>query len=82
LYKNYYLSICKKILLGKSLSATLKFNFPSGAQYCVHNKFIYNKSLDWWKKLYQVHNKYINDSPWIFERIWPLIWSIEEKSSF
>jgi hypothetical protein len=60
----------------------IKFNFPSGAQYCVHNKFIYNKSLDWWKKLYQVHNKYINDSPWIFERIWPLIWSIEEKSSF
>ncbi len=62
----------------------IKFKFPAGAQYCVHKKFIHNKSLDWWKKLYQVHNKYldipgINGSPWIFERIWPLIWNIEEK---
>ena len=62
----------------------IKFKFSAGAQYCVHKKFIHNKSLDWWKKLYQVHNKYLNipglsGSPWIFERIWPLIWSIEEK---
>jgi hypothetical protein len=57
------------------------FKFAAGAQYCVHREFIINKSLSWWEKLYEIHNKYvslpgISGSPWIFERLWPLIWII------
>ena len=54
------------------------FHFSAGAQYLVPRKFILSKSLIWWKKALEIHN-YYKSGPWIFERIWPLIWNYEEK---
>ena len=52
-----------------------KFNFAAGAQYCVHRDLVLNKPVEWWKHLYSVHTKFLDkNSPYIFERIWPIIW--------
>lgn len=54
-----------------------------GAQYIVGKEQITNKSYEWWKKLYNLHEKYGSEtplvgSPWLFERVWLLIWNYEE----
>lgn len=54
-----------------------KFIFPAGAQYIVPKSFILNKSKKWWEHCYKEHNNN-NLSPWIFERIFPLIFSYNE----
>jgi hypothetical protein len=54
------------------------FHFAAGAQYLVPRKYILNKSIDWWKNAYDVHNNN-KTGPWAFERLWPLIWKHEEK---
>ena len=59
------------------------FTFAAGAQYAVPASFIYRKSLEWWKNLYSIHNKHLkigtqHGSPWVFERLWPLIFSYNE----
>jgi hypothetical protein len=54
-----------------------KFIFPAGAQYIVPKKSILNKSKLWWEKCYECHNNN-NLSPWIFERIWPIIFEYDE----
>ena len=51
--------------------------FATGAQYIVPKMFILNKSLDFWKLSYDLLNTH-NDSPWIFERIWPFIFEYNE----
>jgi hypothetical protein len=51
-----------------------KFIFPAGAQFTINKKCIINKSLNWWENSLSEHDK--NQlSPWIFERLWPLIFT-------
>lgn len=52
------------------------FIFPAGAQFIVNKKLIQNKSLNWWKQSYIEHENN-ESSPWIFERIWPIIFNHE-----
>jgi hypothetical protein len=53
---------------------TSNFQFPAGAQYIINKKLIQNKPLLWWEETFQKHNE--NPlSPWIFERIWPIIFN-------
>jgi hypothetical protein len=50
--------------------------FSQGAQYLVLKSCIISKPLEWWEQLYEFHN---SDGllPWVFERIWPLIYAYE-----
>jgi hypothetical protein len=52
--------------------------FATGAQYIIPKSFILNKSHEWWVNCYKVHNQN-KRSPWIFERLWPIIFNYEEK---
>lgn len=54
-----------------------QFTFSTGAQYIISSECITNKSLEWWKRLHEIHTSH-SKSPWIFERLWPLIWKYEE----
>jgi hypothetical protein len=50
------------------------FIFPAGAQFIINKRFILNKPLSWWEEVLYKHDK--NElSPWIFERLWPLIFN-------
>lgn len=55
-----------------------------GAQYLVHKDQILNKSLEWWKMVYDLFmnefepETYITGSPWLYERLWLLIFDYEE----
>jgi hypothetical protein len=51
-----------------------KFLFAAGAQYIVSRDLIQNKSYEWWDKLYRYHQNR-PDAPWIYERIWPIIFN-------
>ena len=51
--------------------------FTTGAQYIVPKRYIINKTYNWWKYAYDVHQEYIDDSPWIYERLWPYIFKYE-----
>ncbi len=55
------------------------FTFAAEAQYIVPRRYITSKSKKWWKMCYE---KYSDDqrSPWIFERIWPIIFNIERPT--
>jgi hypothetical protein len=59
------------------------FTFAYGAQYAVTKEIILRKSYDWWQHALSVHEQYINYSgrncaaPWLFERLWPLIWNFK-----
>jgi hypothetical protein len=48
------------------------WSYPIGAQYIVPKKYITTKSIAWWEECY---NLYISNfkNPWVFERLWPLI---------
>lgn len=48
------------------------YHFAGGAQFIVPKSFILNKSIDWWKFCYEIFISNEN-SPWIFERLWPYI---------
>jgi len=50
------------------------FNFCAGAQYIVPEGSIKSKPLSWWKKLKDIHDA-TPSGPWVFERLWPLIFS-------
>lgn len=50
------------------------FKFVTGAQYVVPPENIKNKPLSWWEKLKDIHDSTPN-APWVFERLWPLIFS-------
>ena len=56
------------------------FTFYTGGQFIVPKKFILNKSLETWKKLYQIQEE-DEINPWIFERLWPSIWEYSEISN-
>jgi hypothetical protein len=68
--------------LGIELSSA-HWNYSCGAQYIVPVRQILNKSLDWWKNSYRVYDYYIRfnsgDPALLFEFIWPMIWSHQEK---
>lgn len=68
------LSICEE-LFNESYDNSKTFTFSAGAQYMVPKKFIVNKSLEWWNHCYFIFDKYIDTSPWAYERIWPMIWN-------
>ncbi len=53
------------------------FTFAAGAQYIVSQSHILNKSKKWWENCYEKYNNNPR-SPWIFERIWPVIFNHEE----
>ena len=74
------LQICKHIFPDKQYDETSIFRFSNCAQYTVPLKFINNKSLEWWQYSQSVLKYYINQgSPWVFERLWPLIWDYQYK---
>jgi hypothetical protein len=50
------------------------FEFVAGAQYIVPPENIKNKPISWWKKLKKIHDS-VPNAPWVFERLWPLIFS-------
>ena len=50
------------------------FTFVAGAQYIVPSENIRSKTLSWWKTLKNIHDLTPNDA-WVFERLWPLIFS-------
>lgn len=60
--------ICSKI----GLSTLDSYSFFMGGQMAVSKKSIYKRSLDWWNKCYNEYNSN-QESPWVFERLWPLI---------
>ena len=68
------IELCE-LLFYQKYDISKTFTFSAGAQYMVPHKFITNKSLDWWKLCYSVFDKYIEISPWAYERIWPMIWN-------
>ena len=64
-------------LLGLS-DKTETFEFGAGAQYIINRNCILSKSLAWWENAYNVHM--LNHlSPWVFERLWPLIFKLKES---
>jgi len=52
------------------------FLYSSGAQYIVSKYCILSKSLKWWENIYNIHT-FNPLSPWVFERIWPLLYASE-----
>lgn len=65
----------KKFLIELGLDSKYQlFEFSAGAQYIVPKSLIQAKSLSWWKKAYKIHQEN-NIAPWVFERIWPVIWA-------
>lgn len=52
-----------------------KWLFPAGACFKVPRKEIKKYPLDWYKKAFTLSNEY-PQAPWIFERLWSLIYSI------
>ena len=60
------------------------FDFSTGAQYIVPVNCIKSKSHTWWNNVYETHTKWTNGAagtagPWIFERLWPVIWNYKES---
>jgi hypothetical protein len=66
----------KDILFQLGINYSGPFLYASGAQYVVSKSCIVSKPLEWWKHVYNVHNNN-HSSPWVFERIWPLIYASE-----
>jgi hypothetical protein len=53
---------------------TPQYSFVWGAQYIVPKKFIVNKNLEFWKKLYYANQRaYVG--PCVLERMWPYIFN-------
>jgi uncharacterized protein YlzI (FlbEa/FlbD family) len=57
------------------ITDSTNFTFSAGAQYIVPRENIINKSIDFWKKIHHSHWEE-EKTPWIIERIWPLIWEL------
>jgi len=58
--------------------------FSAGAQYIINRNIIKRKDINWWIKLYNIYISDIDDeinykkscsNPWVFERIWPIIYN-------
>lgn len=52
--------------------------FTTGGQHIVPKKYIINKTYNWWKYAYNIHQEYIDDSPWIYERLWSFIFDYSD----
>ncbi len=48
------------------------YTFYIGGQMIVDSASIHKRSLEWWKECYLTYCSDKN-SPWVFERLWPLI---------
>ena len=61
--------------LANALGITLKdkWLFPAGACFKVSRKEIKKYPLEWYKKAFTLANEY-PQAPWIFERLWNLIY--------
>jgi len=55
-----------------------QYFFPFGSQWIVPKKYITNKSLKFWKKLYDVHQS-IYVSPWVLERMFLHIFNYSDN---
>lgn len=82
------LETCDKLFKDCNFDTNTPFKFSAGAQYIVPKRFILNKSLAWWQHTYSVFKSsfclvsghgHKNSAPWIFERIWPLIWNYSDN---
>lgn len=77
------LEMCHKLFGDCGYDTNTQFTFSAGAQYIVPKNYIHNKSLEWWQHAYSVFRQFFclshyghkNSAPWVFERIWPLIWN-------
>jgi len=70
------LEMCK-YLFDEEYDTNKTFTFSAGAQYMVPKKYILNKSLSWWKEAHTIFDANIETSPWVFERLWPMVWKFE-----
>lgn len=74
-------------LFYEQIEPDMYFTFAYGAQYVVKKEIILRKSYEWWQHAFDVHEQYIDypeqncASPWIFERLWPLIWNFKLEAS-
>ena len=81
------LEMCDQLFDKYTFDTNTTFTFSAGAQYIVPKKFILSKSLNWWIKAHAVFKSFFfltndghkNAAPWIFERIWPLIWNYSDN---
>ena len=59
--------------------------FSAGAQYLIKRSMILSNSKEFWMDLYDYYITYLdnNDSsnPWIYERIWPIIFGLSNSDS-
>lgn len=69
------IKISKMLFENCQFDKTTTFTFSAGAQYIVPKKYILSKSLDWWKHAYKVFDDNLPTTPWVYERLWPLIWN-------
>jgi hypothetical protein len=51
-----------------------EYRFSQGAEYIVPKEYISSKSLDFWKRLYEIHASYYQ-APWDIERLWHIIFT-------
>ena len=77
-YPNHVGLPIKEIVELLGLPSSKYYEFGPGAQYIVSRDLIINKNLGWWKRAYEIHDSY-NLAPWVYERIWPLIFKHVEK---
>jgi hypothetical protein len=67
-------------LFGDVINSEQRYEFVGGAEYIVKKEVILKKTFDWWLNAYNLHKEYLDypgwqtGSPWMFERLWPLIW--------
>ena len=74
------LKISKLLFENCQFDKTTTFTFSAGAQYIVPRHKITSKSLDWWTYSYKIFTDNLPTTPWVYERLWPLIWDYTTKS--
>ena len=68
------IQVSKLLFKDCQFDETTTFTFSAGAQYIVPKHKIVSKNIEWWKNTYKVFEDNLPTTPWVFERLWPLIW--------
>jgi len=74
-----------RLFTNHSFDFNKQYLFLGGAEYLVRKEVLLRKSLEWWKHTLKLHDEYLNypgwqtGSPWMMERLWPLIWRYTDK---
>jgi len=77
-----------EIIIDKFELSKLNYDstFSAGAQYIIHRDLITSKPKDFWISIYDYYLSYIDDNassnPWLYERIWPIIFGGCEHNSY